>query len=106
MPADRHLGQAFGRYRIEALIGRGGMGVVYRARDSHLDRVVALKVLSDDRASDGAFRERFLRESRLLASIDHPNIVPVFDAGEHDGELFITSRQDGMIRMLVPDSGK
>ncbi len=92
MGNDRLLGRVVGRYRIESVLGRGGMGVVYRARDERLDRIVALKVLSDERATDAGFRERFLRESRLLASLDHPNIVPVFEADEADGELYIAMR--------------
>src|SRR5207249_2131572 len=74
-------------YRIEGLAGRGGMGVVYRAQDLALQRPVALKVLSPDLAEDDRFRERFLRESRLAASLDHPSIVPVYDAGEARGDL-------------------
>ena len=68
------------------------MGVVYRARDLRLDRPVALKLLAAELADDERFRERFLRESRLAAAIDHPNIVPVYEAGEADGELFIAMR--------------
>jgi ABC-type transport system substrate-binding protein len=79
-------------YRLEALIGRGGMGVVYRARDLALDRDVALKLLAPELASDVRFRERFLRESRLAASLDHPAIVPIFDAGEIAGQLYIAMR--------------
>ncbi len=89
---DRLVGRQFGHYTVEGVLGRGGMGTVYRARDSQLDRTVALKVLSTDRATDPSFRTRFLRESKLLASIDHPNIVPVFEAGEVDGDLFIAMR--------------
>lgn len=76
-------------YRIDALIGRGGMGVVYRALHLHLQRTVALKVLAPELAASEGFRERFLRESRIAAGIQHPNIVTVFDAGEVDGQLFI-----------------
>jgi YVTN family beta-propeller protein len=79
-------------YRIEAPIGRGGMGAVYRARHLALDRSVALKLLPADRAEDELFRERFLRESKLAASIEHPNIVPIYDAGEVDGSLYIAMR--------------
>src|SRR5947207_15508878 len=68
------------------------MGVVYRAHDLALDRPVALKILSPELAEDARFRERFLTESRLAASIDHPNIVPVYDAGEVAGELYIAMR--------------
>lgn len=89
---DALIGATIGRYRIEELVGRGGMGVVYRAHDEHLGRTVAVKVLTDERAADPYFRDRFLRESRLLASLDHPNIVPVFEADELDGHLFIAMR--------------
>src|SRR5215213_4596560 len=64
------------------------MGVVYRARDTHLDRTVALKLI----ARDGAFRARFVREARMTAQLDHPNVIPVYDAGEDDGRLFIAMR--------------
>ena len=79
-------------YRIERVLGRGGMGVVYLAHQLVLDRMVALKLLAPELAQDDSFRERFLRESRLAASLDHPNIVPVFDAGEVDGRLYIAMR--------------
>jgi predicted Ser/Thr protein kinase len=81
-----------GRYRIEAEAGRGGMGVVYRARDPQLDRVVALKVIAPELASDSTFRARFARESQVTAGLDHPNVIPVYDAGEDDGRLFIAMR--------------
>src|SRR5262249_25811156 len=75
-------GAVIGSYRIEALIGRGGMGAVYLAEHVHLRRRVALKVLPPGLADDPAFRERFIRESQLSASIDHPNIIPVHDADD------------------------
>ena len=90
--SDPRIGTELAGYRIEALLGRGGMGVVYRAHDLALDRPVALKILSPELADDVRFRERFLTESRLAASIDHPNIVPIYDAGEVAGELFIAMR--------------
>ena len=85
-------GSEFAGYRIEALIGRGGMGLVYRAQDERLKRKVALKVLPPQNATDGAFRTRFIRESEAAASIDHPNIIPIFEAGEEAGGLFIAMR--------------
>jgi serine/threonine-protein kinase len=92
LSADSRLRTELAGYRVEALIGRGGMGVVYRAQDLALDRPVALKVLSPELAEDVRFRERFLRESRLAASIDHPSIVPVYDAGELARQLYIAMR--------------
>lgn len=79
-------------YRVERLLGRGGMGEVYLAEDLRLKRKVALKILSAPYAGSGSFRERFLTESELAASIDHPNIVPIYEAGESDGYLFIAMR--------------
>jgi eukaryotic-like serine/threonine-protein kinase len=75
------------RYRIDAKLGEGGMGVVYRAHDTMLDRPVAIKVLSPHLVGDGA--ERLLREARSVAQLDHPHIVGVHDAGEIDGQPFI-----------------
>jgi ABC-type branched-subunit amino acid transport system substrate-binding protein/streptogramin lyase len=89
---DSRIGTELAGYRVEALVGRGGMGVVYRAHDLALDRPVALKILAPELATDVSFRERFLRESRLAASIDHPNVIPVYDAGEVAGELYIAMR--------------
>ena len=86
------VGSAFGPYRIDAVIGRGGMGVVYRAHDPRLDRDVALKLLPVETGEDARFRERFLRESRLAAATEHAGIVPVYEAGEVDGRLFIAMR--------------
>jgi tRNA A-37 threonylcarbamoyl transferase component Bud32 len=79
-------------YRIEAPIGRGGMGEVYRAEQLSLGRKVALKVLRPDLAADDRFRRRFLRESRIAAAIDHPNVIPIYEAGEDDGLLYIAMR--------------
>ncbi|MBV8989136.1 MAG: serine/threonine protein kinase [Solirubrobacterales bacterium] len=81
-------GELLAGYRIEGLISRGGMGSVYRARNVALNRVYALKVLPEQLASDWEFRERFRREMRIAASLDHPNIVAVHNAGEQDGLLF------------------
>jgi serine/threonine-protein kinase len=85
-------GTVLGRYRIESLIGHGGMGAVYLALDTQLDRRVALKILSAELAHDERFRERFIAESRIAASLDHPHIVPVYEAGAIDGQLFIAMR--------------
>jgi ABC-type transport system substrate-binding protein len=85
-------GDELAGYRIEALLGRGGMGVVYRAHDLALDRKLALKLLAPELGADARFRDRFLRESRLAAALDHPAIVPVYDAGEVGGRLYIAMR--------------
>jgi YVTN family beta-propeller protein len=85
-------GSEIAGYRIESLVGRGGMAVVYRAEDLRLGRKVALKLLSAQLADSEQFRQRFIRESRLAASLDHPNIVPIYEAGEADGQLFIAMR--------------
>jgi serine/threonine-protein kinase len=79
-------------YRIEEVLGRGGMGIVYLAEDLRLKRRVALKLLSPELADDERFRERLLAESELAASLDHPNIVPIYEAGEIDGRIFISMR--------------
>ncbi len=85
-------GAAFGSYRIEALLGRGGMGAVYLARDERLGRRVALKLLSPELGDQSAFRDRFVSESRTAASLDHPHIVPIYEAGDIDGQPFIAMR--------------
>ncbi|MEV5439283.1 serine/threonine-protein kinase [Streptomyces sp. NPDC052682] len=86
------VGRQVAGYRIEQEIGRGGMAVVYRARDLRLDRTVALKLLAPELARNDTFRRRFTHESRAAAAIDHPHIVPVFEAGETDGILYIAMR--------------
>ena len=90
--ADLALGSTVAGYRIDALIARGGMGVVYRATHLGLERPVALKVIARELADREGFRQRFLRESRLAASLDHPAVVPVFDSREVDGELIVAMR--------------
>jgi YVTN family beta-propeller protein len=99
-------GTSLGIYEVRTRIGRGGMGEVYLARDTRLGRPVALKVLPERFALDERFRERLLRESRLAASLDHPNVVPVYDAGEADGRLFIAMRYvDGIdLKALLRDA--
>src|SRR3954452_8951698 len=86
------IGDELAGYRIEALAGRGGMGVVFRAEHLHLSRVVALKVLTADLAGNRSFRQRFVREAQTAARLDHPNIVPVFDAGEVENLLYIAMK--------------
>jgi DNA-binding beta-propeller fold protein YncE/tRNA A-37 threonylcarbamoyl transferase component Bud32 len=92
LSTDLRIGAELLGYRVEALLGRGGMSVVYRAEDLRLKRKVALKLLAPELAEDERFRERFLRESELAASLDHPHIVPIYDAGEVEGQLYIAMR--------------
>ena len=94
-------------YRLERVLGRGGMGVGYLAEDARLGRRVALKLLSPGLAQDDRFRERFVRESRLAAALEHPNIIPIHAAGEEDGVLFLAMRYiDGTdLRGLVVEHG-
>src|SRR5215471_19369872 len=82
-------GTRLGAYEIVSLLGAGGMGEVYRARDTRLDRTVALKILPPSLASDPQFRERFTREGRAISQIDHPNICSLYDVGEHDGTAYL-----------------
>jgi CHASE2 domain-containing sensor protein len=79
-------------YKIEEVVGRGGMGVVYRATQLALGRTVAIKLIATERGQDSVFRARFKLESRLAASIEHVNVIPVYEAGEDDGLLFIAMR--------------
>jgi streptogramin lyase/predicted Ser/Thr protein kinase len=105
--ADLALGDEVAGYRIDARIARGGMGVVYRATHLGLDRPVALKVIARELAGDASFRERFLRESRLAARLDHPAVVPVYDSREVDGELIVAMRlvEGGDLRGLIDREG-
>jgi CheY-like chemotaxis protein/predicted Ser/Thr protein kinase len=86
------VGEDIAGYKIEGLAGRGGMGVVFRAEHVHLGRHVALKVLTADLAGNRSFRQRFIREAQTAARLDHPNIVPVYDAGEAEGLLYIAMK--------------
>ena len=90
--SDPRIGTELFGYRIERVLGRGGMSVVYLAEDLRLKRQVALKLLASPLAEDDTFRQRFLEESQLAASLDHPNVVPVYAAGEAGGELYIAMR--------------
>src|SRR4051794_6013153 len=104
---DLNPGDAFAGHRITGVAGRGGMGVVYRAVQLDLDRAVALKLIAPQLAEDPSFRERFVRESRLAASIDHPNVIPIYYTGEHEGALYIAMRyvEGSDLRTLVPVAG-
>jgi serine/threonine-protein kinase len=92
---DPRIGTTLAGYRIESVIGRGGMGVVYLAEHIRLKRKVALKVLAPELAADALFRDRFIHESELAASLDHPNIIDIHDAGEADGLLYLAMRYVG-----------
>jgi serine/threonine protein kinase len=107
MQSALRAGEVVGGYRIDDIAGRGGMGVVYRATQLALDRTVALKLIAPEIAGDEGFRERFKRESRTAASIEHPNVIPVHEAGEVDGRLYIAMRYvDGTdLRELVLREG-
>src|SRR5215212_8805688 len=87
--ADPHLGRVVAGYRIEERIGRGGMGLVYRAEHLNLRRRAAIKIIAPELAEASGFRERFNREARIAAALQHPNIVTVYDAGEADGLLYL-----------------
>jgi serine/threonine protein kinase/Tol biopolymer transport system component len=101
------VGGEFAGYRIQRMIGRGGMAFVYQAESSRMGRVVALKVLAPELAQDDAFRERFVRESKLAASLDHPNIVPIYDAGDEGGLLYIAMRYvKGGLKALLQHKGR
>jgi serine/threonine protein kinase len=85
-------GAVLAGYRIDAVVGRGGMGVVFRATHLRLDRVDALKVIAPELAGEAEFRSRFERESRVAAKMDHPNVIPIYSAGDDDGVLYIAMR--------------
>ena len=90
--SDPRIGSVIAGHRIERLLGRGGMGVVYDAVDVALERTVALKLIAPELAADPGFRARFMTESKVAAAIDHPNVVPIFRAGEEVGVLFLAMR--------------
>ena len=91
-PVTPGVGATFGDYAIESVLGRGGMGTVFLAAHTRLGRRVALKVIAPELALDEEFRARFLRESQLAASLDHPNVIPIYDANEVDGALYLAMR--------------
>jgi serine/threonine protein kinase len=82
-------GTRLGRYEITAQIGEGGMGEVYRARDTRLDRLVAIKVLPEALAADPQFRDRFEREARAISSLNHPHICTLYDVGHQEGTDYL-----------------
>ena len=102
------VGSTIAGCRIDALAGRGGMGVVYRATQTALERSVAVKAIAPHFAQDPDYRERFQRESHIAASLDHPNVIPVYEAGELDGTLFLVMRWvDGTdLRELIASEGR
>lgn len=101
------IGRTLGHYRIEERIGAGGMGEVWRARDTRLDRDVALKLLLGGPAADAAARTRVLNEARAASALNHPNICTVHDVGEAGGELFIAFELvDGRaLNQMIPSEG-
>src|SRR5436305_13947890 len=107
MATDRHVGSVVAGYRVVEQIGRGGTSVVYRAEHVRLGRSAALKLLTPS-FGEADFAERFLRESQLAASIDHPSIVPVYDAGEDDGMLYIAMAcvEGSDLKKLIAEDGK
>jgi DNA-binding NarL/FixJ family response regulator/predicted Ser/Thr protein kinase len=106
--AELEIGSVFAGHRVDAVAGRGGMGVVYRATDLTLDRPVALKLIAPSLAMDPVFRARFELECRLAAGIDHPHAVQLFHAGEEDGLLYVTMRfvEGTDLRELLRDNGR
>ena len=86
------VGDEFAGYRVRAVLGRGGMSVVYQAENLRLSSVIALKVLAPELAADDVFRTRFLEESRIAASLNHPNVIPIYDMGSQDDLLYIAMR--------------
>src|SRR5690242_8498888 len=92
MPTLPMVGDELAGYRLRGVLGRGGMSVVYEAENPRLGSTVALKVLAPELATDDVFRARFLKESRTAASLNHPNVIPIYDMGTHEDLLFIAMR--------------
>jgi len=88
-PAFPMIGQTLDHYRIESKLGEGGMGVVYEARDTHLDRPVAIKILPADKVADPGRKQRFVQEAKAASALNHPNIVTIYDIRSQDGTDFI-----------------
>ena len=106
--AEVSIGSVLAGYRIEGVAGEGGMGRVYRATQIALNRRVALKLIVPELAGDVDFRARFTRESHLTASIEHPNVIPVYEAGEAEGRLFIAMRwvEGTDLRSVIVNEGR
>ncbi|HEY7280766.1 MAG TPA: protein kinase [Actinomycetota bacterium] len=107
MPSEPRAGSMLLQYRLDEVIGRGGMGLVYLAFDTRLERRVAVKIMAPQVASDESFRVRFEREARMAAAIDHPNIIPIYDTGEAQGVLYLAMRyvQGTDLRSLIVQGG-
>src|SRR5688500_8058058 len=105
---DHRIGERFGGYLLEDQIGRGGMGVVFRARHEGSGEVVALKLMAPELAHNESFRERFIAEAEASPNLSHPNIVPVFESGETAGELYIAMELiDGVdLKALIKQEGR
>src|SRR5688572_12625328 len=84
-----HAGARLGSFEVLAPLGAGGMGEVYKARDTRLDRIVAIKILPESFAADPQVRERFAREARAISQLDHPHIAVLHDVGEHEGTAYL-----------------
>jgi pSer/pThr/pTyr-binding forkhead associated (FHA) protein len=108
LASELPLGSIFAGCRVEEVISHGDMAVVYRAEELALQRRVALKLILPERSGEERFRERFRRESKVAAAIDHPNVIPIFDAGDEDGLLFITMRlvEGTDMRALIASEGR
>jgi serine/threonine-protein kinase len=101
------VGSEFAGYRLESVIARGGMSTVFLGQNLRLARKVAVKILAQELSEDDTFRERFVRESLIAASLDHPNVIPIYDAGENDGLLFLAMRyvQGPQLKEVIETSG-
>src|SRR5437899_1538308 len=108
MPELPLVGDEFAGYRMRAVLGRGGMSVVYQAENLRLSSIIALKVLAPELASDDVFRARFLEESRIAASLNHPNVIPIYDMGSHDDLLYIAMRyvSGTDMRQMIKNRGR
>src|SRR5215207_9638429 len=106
---DPLVGQLLdGRYRVESRLARGGMATVYRALDTRLDRVVALKVMHSELAADDDFVARFIGEARSAARLSHPAVVAVFDQGEDDGTVYLAMEyvEGRTLRQVLREQGR